>query len=55
MWAIGNETNERDAPPENGAFNTTKAKPQVKRIGEEIEMSGREAAIKVDSWNCCIV
>ena len=49
------ETNERGAPPENGALNTTNAEPGVEKCGEGIGISGREPALELDSWDCCVV
>ena len=53
-WVLVGVTNERGAPLENGAPNTTKAEPGVAECGEEIGMSGRKPAIEIDSWDCCI-
>ena len=48
------ETNERGAPLENGAQNTTETDPGVAYCGEGIGMSGRKPALELDNWDCCI-
>ena len=53
-WVPVGETNERGAPLENGAPNTTEAEPGVAECGEGIRMSGRKPALELDSWDCCI-
>ena len=53
-WAFVRETNERNAPQENGAPNTTAAELGVAECGKGIGMSGRKPALEHDSWDCCI-
>ena len=50
-WAPVGETNERGAPPENCAPNTTEAELGVAECKEGIGMSGRKPAFELDSWD----
>ena len=53
-WVPVGKTNERGAPLENGALNTTEAEPGVAEYGEGIGLSGGKPALELDSWDCCI-
>ena len=53
-WTPVGETNERNAPPENGAPNTREAELGVAECREGIGMSGRKPALELDSWDCCV-
>ena len=53
--ALVGETNERGAQPKNGAPTTTDAKPGVEECNEEIGICGREPALDLDRWDCCVV
>ena len=48
-WAPVGEKNERGAPPENGAPNSTEAKLGVAECKEGIGMSGRKPVLELDS------
>ena len=53
-WVPVGETNEKNAPLENSAPNTTEAQLGVEECGEGIGMNGRKPTLELDSWDCCI-